>query len=430
MRLENASGRSILAIAAVIISCRMLASHDVSSAASQFQALTSQMRDAHKRADWQIFRARAAALSQLLNGSPDALLEVARADAQLGDDGRALELLRQFAEMGESNDVVKTLPEFARLRQHSEFQSVLDQMQSNLRPLTHATLAFEIPDAGLLPEDIDYDPQSRRFFLSSVLENKIVSIGADHQMADFARAPDHWPVLALKIDARRRLLWATEVALEQFSNVAKTDWGRSALLSYDLQRGNRLRRIEGPPHSALGDMALTANGDVVVSDGAGGGVYLAQGDSLKRIDKGDFISPQTPACAPDDTRVLIPDYERGIGVITMATGQVHWFSTEGKYAFHGIDGMYLYRGRLIAVQNGTSPERVIAFDLTPNLSGVRSAEVIEAATDKLDPTHGVMVGNEFYYIANSGWSALEDTGKLKNGAALTKARIMRTNAFK
>jgi hypothetical protein len=55
-----------------------------------------------------------------------------------------------------------------------------------------------------------------------------------------------------------------------------------------------------------------------------------------------------------------------------------------------------------------------------------SEQVIERATDTLgDPTHGVIVGDYFYYIANSGWSELDDYGVLKAGGKLTAARIMR-----
>jgi len=59
-------------------------------------------------------------------------------------------------------------------------------------------------------------------------------------------------------------------------------------------------------------------------------------------------------------------------------------------------------------------------------SRVVSSEVIERATPTLgDPTHGVSVGDDFYYIANSGWSELDDHGDVKPGAKLTPAHIMR-----
>lgn len=174
-------------------------------------------------------------------------------------------------------------------------------------------------------------------------------------------------------------------------------------------------------------MALGADGNLVISDGAGGGVYLTQGETLKRADKGDFVSPQTPAFSPDNKSVFVPDYARGIGVLAIATGQVRWFAMEGKYALQGIDGLYVHGSSLIATQNGTTPERVVTFKLNSTLNRVRSEQIIDAAAANLDPTHGVIVGREFYYIANSGWSALDNSGKVKQGAVLTTPRVMRSN---
>jgi hypothetical protein len=81
---------------------------------------------------------------------------------------------------------------------------------------------------------------------------------------------------------------------------------------------------------------------------------------------------------------------------------------------------------LIAVQNGTEPERVIQFALDSSSSQILSETIIERSTATLgDPTHGVMVAGTFYYIANSGWDVLSETGELENGKGLTAAFIMR-----
>jgi hypothetical protein len=42
-----------------------------------------------------------------------------------------------------------------------------------------------------------------------------------------------------------------------------------------------------------------------------------------------------------------------------------------------------------------------------------------------DPTHGVIVGDEFYYIVNSGWDRADDNGVFHEGtpAAIWKMRI-------
>jgi hypothetical protein len=72
---------------------------------------------------------------------------------------------------------------------------------------------------------------------------------------------------------------------------------------------------------------------------------------------------------------------------------------------------------------------VIRLRLDASLTRVVSSEIIERSTPTLgDPTHGVLVGNEFYYIANSGWSELDDHGDLKPGSKFTSARIMRFTA--
>jgi len=68
-------------------------------------------------------------------------------------------------------------------------------------------------------------------------------------------------MMAIKVDRGRGVVWATEVALDKFVSVPANDWGRSTVLCLRLKDGRILRQIEGPPHSALGDMALTSECD-------------------------------------------------------------------------------------------------------------------------------------------------------------------------
>jgi hypothetical protein len=301
-------------------------------------------------------------------------------------------------------------------------------MEANRSPISLGSTAFQLPDSGLLTEDVDYDPSAHRFLVTSVREEKIVAINASGASSDFVKAPDNWPMLAVKVDQPRHLVWATEVALQGFSLASKSDWGRSVILCYDLKSGKLLQRVEGPKGSALGDMALMVNGDVIVSDGDGGGVYrLAEKSTvLNRLDNGDFLSPQTPAMHPDGEHIFVPDYLRGIAVLDILTKQVRWFSTEGKFALNGIDGLYFDRGRLIAIQNGTSPERVVIFTLDATLSRIEGETIIERSSSTLgDPTHGVIVGKDFYYLTNSGWDSLDDHGEIKPGAKPSASRMMR-----
>jgi sugar lactone lactonase YvrE len=374
-------------------------------------------------------------IQKLVHNSPASIETVAQAYAAAGDDDRAIAALDQLADMGQTDDDLLQGKDkgFARLQGRPVYQEVLKKFAENEKPVSHAEMAFVLADANLLAEDLDYDPRTKSFLITSVLEKKIIRVAPDGKTTDFAQSPSRWPILAVKVDAQQKRVWATEVALDGFKSVASPDWGRSAVLCFDLRSGALLRRIEGPPHSALGDMTLTRQGDPIVSDGDGGGVYRVHGDALLRNDRGDFISPQTPAMHPDGKHVFVPDYTRGIGVLDLASKNVTWLGqggakpyVSGPYVLNGVDGLYFDRGWLILAQNGASPERVARLKLDSTYSRAVSAEMIERATPTLgDPTHGVIVGNSFYYIANSGWNRMDDHGVLQPGAAFTPARIMR-----
>ena len=303
-------------------------------------------------------------------------------------------------------------------------------MERNDGPISKAEEAFRIAEAGLTPEDIDYDSRTATFYITSVKKQEILALDANGRLRTFAHAPDSWPMMALKIDSRRHKLWATEVAMRGFASVAKTAWGKSAILIYNLDSGKLIHRIDGPPAATFGDMTLTHDGDVIVSDNDPPGVYRVSRKTLRleRLDNGEFVSPQAATVSADDRRAFVPDYARGIAILDLKTRQVSWLPSEGVHALSGIDGLYLQGTMLLATQNGTSPERVICFQLDPSLSRVISENIIERATSTLgDPTHGVVVKDRFYYIANSGWDLLEEDGSPRAGTTPTNSVLMRVD---
>jgi hypothetical protein len=365
---------------------------------------------------------------KLLNGAADAVEASAEAYAENGDRERALAALSRFAELGQVDAEVLEgkSKRFESLEKSPQFHDILDRFRANEQAVSLAEKVFSLSDRGLLAEDIDFDPVSKSFLITSVLENKIIRVSQQGTATEFAQSPRHWPMLAVKVDAARRLVWATEEAINGFTAVAKTDWGRSAVLCFDLDTAKLKDRIEGKTQMGLGDMVLTASGTPIASDGDGGGLYEVRNGTLERIDAGDFISPQTAVLDPDGIHLFVPDYVRGIGRLDLQTRTVTWLETGSRFAVNGIDGLYFRGKSLIATQNGTFPERVIRFQLSPTRTAIQSEQIMERSTPSLgDPTHGVLVGGFFYYIANSGWDKLDEHGALKAGAAMTPALIMR-----
>jgi len=410
----------MLSISAFVATPSIHAAEIEAHAVNEFRQIQQDLARDKAQGDWSRFLRDAKRQEAFLNGSPTSRLEVARAYQKLGQGEQALIETTRFLAMGQTNDILDT-PLFDSLR-----NSLEKKIKANRLPVSLSRPVFFLPDSGLLPEDIDYDPVSKRFFVTSILKQTVVALDDSAQQQQFAESPDHWPMMALKVDAKRRRLWVSEVAIDGFAQVSASDWGRSALLEYDLDSRALLSRNEGPSHSNLGDMALASDGAPIVSDGDGGGIYRLSGQALRRLDHGEFISPQTIAICSDARKVFVPDYVRGIAVFDIETRAVQWLSTQDRYALDGVDGLYCHGSWLIAVQNGTSPQRVIVFTLNRSKSGVTNETIIERGTSTLGvPTHGVFVGHQFFYIANSGWNSVDEHGTPLPALPLTRAMIMR-----
>lgn len=422
-----------------------------------WQELSHSAKLAHDAKDYPAYRAQVGRLYDLLSGHPDTVFGMAKAEALLGHPAAALEWLDAYASMGLVRDV-SDQPDLASLRQADGYAAVLARLEANKRPRSGSVHAFALPDPDLLTEDIAYDPGTGRFFVSSIREAKIVAIAKDGSgTRDFVPAgrDSIWGVLALAVDARHGVLWATTAAMPQTRGYREADQGHTAVLRYDLATGHLQKRYDlplpppmrttrpAPQGSAtgavpmpaeerqrvLGDMTVAPNGDVFVSEAVTGAVYTigrARDELEVLVAPGTFISPQTPAVTPDGRRLLVADYVRGIGIVDLATRAITWIIHPKGVAVNGIDGLYLDGDSLLAVQNGTEPNRVIHLYLDPTLTRVLRWEPLDSNSPGLGaPTHGTVVGRDFFYLANSGWDQLADDGSLKPGGALTPAEVRR-----
>lgn len=275
-------------------------------------------------------------------------------------------------------------------------------------PVTHATREFVLPEADLIPEAIAYDAEHARWFISSVRQARIVL--ADGKL--FARTP--WPVFALAVDARRRLLWASAGMVPQCAPCKDRRPGQTALFAFSLDTGRQLQRIESPVPGVLGDMALAPNGDLYVCESLHGALLRLAHDAhaLERLDRqGDFTSPQTPALSADGRTLYVPDYDRGIAAFTLSDHSVRWLQPAAGIELRGIDGLYLHGDSFIAIQNGTRPERIVSVS-----SDLQRLTVLESGWDGLgEPTHGAFVRDRFYFLANTGWDAYDGQGAKQPG---------------
>lgn len=380
---------------------------------------------AYKAGDFSTFRAQLLSMRREIGPLPVIDYDLAVAEARLGNGDHALEWLETFAGMGVWEDVARD-SDLASVRAMTGYARVAQLLAANLAPVTRGAIAFTLPDADMIAEDIAYDSVRHRFLVSSVRRRKIVAVDSAGHATDFTRsgADSTWGMFALHVDPVRQILWATTAAVNTAQGYNPADSGRSALLAYDLATGALRARLEPPnPGRAhvLGDMTVGADGTVYVSDAVSGAVYTAAPGAhalAVLVPEGTFPSPQTPALSADEKRLFVADYARGIAVIDLSMRSVRWLPHPGNVALVGTDGFYRVGNTLLAVQNGTTPNRVVRVVLDTSMTRVLGAEVLERAKPAVsDPTHGVMVGGTFYFIARSGWDRVHDDGTLAPAGA-------------
>lgn len=300
--------------------------------------------------------------------------------------------------------------------------------EDNAKPVNASTKAFTIPDKEFIPEGITYDPVTKRFFVSSIHKAKIVAIDTAGNVTDFSTAADGlWSVSGMQVDAKKRILWACTTAFPQMKGYTPLMKGRSGIVKYDLNTGKILKKyvLDGGEH-ALGDLILDSKGNVYATDSLGGGIYrIGKDDVLEVFVKSDLlVSPQGLALTSGDKAMFVADYAKGLFKVDMATREVIQLKVDGNVTLLGIDGLYTRSGgSLLAIQNGVNPQRLIMVGIDP--AGTVRATVTREANhpDFMEPTLGVMVGNDLYYVANSQWPLVNekaelDTAKLREPVIL------------
>ncbi len=401
---------------------------------AQWRELQAAARSAHEAKNYPLFRDNLLKLREVLRGHPRVIYNLAAAEALIGNEKGALGWLRNYASMGMAWDVAAD-PDFASIKGSAGFADVIRRMDENRKPVSTSTTAFTIPEKDVLAEDLTYDPKTKTFYVSSVHHRKILAIDSRGGVRDFIREgqDDVWGILAVSVDAKRRVLWASTAAMAQASGYREADKGRSAVLKYDLGTGHLIKRYDLPGEGAghvLGDMTVGRDGSVYVSDGVSAAVYMIRRDhDALEVLAGpeNLASPQTPALSPDGKRLFVADYSHGIAIIDLATRGVSWLQVPDNLSPAAIDGLCLAGNTLIAVQNGTSPMRIIRIQLDRTLQRAESWQTIEANTATLGtPTHAVVVGRELYFIGNSGWEHFTDEGPVKPGAGFESPLILKT----
>ena len=386
-------------------------------------------RKAYQEKNYSSFLENMKQANQLRPNHPRLIYNLAVAYALNGNSSESIKWLRKTADMGLVFSAGSD-HDFDSLRTHPEFNAVIRQFEKNKAPKINSLHAFTIYEKGLIPESVAYDVTAQVFYVSSVYRRKILSVTKTGEVKVFASEADGlWSVMGMKVDQERHVLWVCTTAHPQMTNFAAEDKGKTALFKYDLKSGKLLAKYQpsdtSKPHW-LGDLVINSNGDVYATDSVTAAIYVVrnEGRELELFLEGQpFISPQGLDFSRDQQRLFVADYSKGIFLVDLKTKEVK--SINSDFTLLGIDGLYYYKGSLIGVQNGVNPQRVVRLTLSKDLARIDRFETIEANNPEFDePTLGVVVKDRFYFVANSQWGAVDESGRLAPEGRLKNPTIL------
>jgi streptogramin lyase len=348
-------------------------------------------------------RSQIAAVEKLLPTFVDrgaVLYFLAAARQHLGESREALDLLKQCMALDEGFDPSGG-PEFAGLRDDRDFTEMTNRAREHFSVVATARIAFVTEEKDLIPEGLAWDPNREVLYLSSLHRKKIVEISRDGHASDFVSPQQEplLPVLGIRIDPNDGTIWANS-----FQDAGPNS-GKTQLLHIDA-RGTVVGRFAPPdkgPHG-FNDLVIRKAGGIFITDSLGGRVFRfdPSGRSFTPLQfHRALYYPNGIALAADDHAVYVAD---ALGVVKYDLENSSSIDVSpGPHAtLAGIDGLYWYRGNLVAVQNGIGAPRIAVFRLSSDGGRTTRVTVLENRTTlSALPTTGAIRGSDFYFISNS-----------------------------
>lgn len=272
-------------------------------------------------------------------------------------------------------------------------------------------VAFTIAEKDLIPEGLAYDPVKRKLYVSSTYKRKILEIDmATGQQSEFIPEGNEGipGVIGMRVDPERRHLWACAATAGEGMPVRglETVTDQTGVFQYDLETGKLIRKYTLGKDSTfhfMNDLAIAKDGTVYVTDTGAGKIYrITPSDNMNEFislqgmhpngidltDKGDLVVAVYGA----------PHAFLRIDPVTKKHTVIRLPENEKV----GGDGLYFYKNSLIAIQPFDRQRIVARYELSSDTTITKVTTFVDPDHSSLfQPTTGVIVGNEFYFIANS-----------------------------
>ncbi len=328
-----------------------------------------------------------------------------------------LRLLQPYLEAGEIEKVMATLEwlydrgyvfgevpqrQIPKLLEGVDPGRIAERLRAEAEVIEASKVIATTPAEAGLVESLLIDLDGNRIAATSVTGRAVWGMAPDGNWMPFApEGADNLSGIGFEGGSGR--LW---VASGNIDGSERDDARFSGLISPGMGRGEDLR-IAAPEGVRPSDIHVLHDGTMFASDPMGGGIYIRNpgGETLETlIAPGTLRSPQGLATSEDGSKLYVSDYRYGLAIVDLETREVSRLTTDLSIILDGVDGLWRYGNELIAVQNGTSPMRISAFELSEDGLSIIGHRVLEQAHPEwTEPLGGAIAKDTLVYIGNGQW---------------------------
>ena len=346
------------------------------------------------------------AILKLLPNHPSYLQALAAIGARNDDREAVLSGLRHMALSGIAWPPDESLGDIIEDR---DVKRALVLASANRVPKGDAEAWATLPDASFLIEGIAPAEEADTFYAGDLAQPVIYRASAEGEIALWKRVAEdrRLGIFGLQRHPEKDRLLAC---------VARPRPGDSAGMAFvavlSLPDGAMVERREVPATlgaSLLGDAVFGPGETVFATDSHGGRLLVSRepGVPFTVLGEADWPSPQGIVWDARRERLFVADYSLGIFACDPETGAAERLPAPPTSCLVGIDGLYAYRGSLLAVQNATLPQRVLWLSLNTPGDRIGTTLPLLSGDPRLhDPTLGFVRDDHFYFVARSPWPYL------------------------
>ncbi|WP_154223006.1 hypothetical protein [Marinicella rhabdoformis] len=364
------------------------------------------------------------------------LFSLAKSYALLDKKTEAYNALVKLQNAGFSYPIAENT-DFNKVAGTKVYDYIEDGMIANGKPYGTGQSVAKVSEqyGGMLFENIAFDKNRSRFLLGSIRSGEVYFITESGVFKPFIKPQtgenETYGVVDLVTDPKRDFLWLATASMPQYNGTTQANFGMATISKFRLSTGEWLENIDTSSLSKpllFNALHVTDNGDLYfINPFTREVMTVNEGESqIKPFLNVAQLSSVKAITSNNDASILyVSDYDKGLFLINRDTKAYKMLNDPKQTFLSGIDDLFYSDGDLIAIQNQTSPNRILRVLLKEDLF-FQGAVPVESNNELASAmTKGFVDGGDVYYIANSQWGKMDMGGNLQEGKSWDPVHIIK-----